>query len=333
MPGRSTQRLTSFRNPRDLSLSGSEKPKKIYIPNVNVQRNKKKDEATTVKVEPTKPNDIDRGRGRGRGRGDSRHGRNKTNIIQSAGVWSEGIAKTAPTVSGRSYDSSSSRSTEKYLEKSKLDTNKFITNTEEEEKLKKLLNNDLDDDANPDDKLDPISLPRIIKEFCVEEIDEKPIISENGEVINIKKEVLSEQNKEKVTIPQIIENKTNPYVLMQFPECWQNVESNEGSKSKGSDDSNTYNENDNKAKSESHGLNSLNSGLLGKLEILKSGKTRLCIGEKYFFIDINVQKDFQQELLVAKVDTVSLTGDLINLGPVNNYLNCLSDIESLLKYL
>lgn len=37
-------------------------------------------EATPVKVEATKPNDKDRGRGRGRG--DSRHGRNKGNIIQ-----------------------------------------------------------------------------------------------------------------------------------------------------------------------------------------------------------------------------------------------------------
>lgn len=52
--------------------------------------------------------------------------------------------------------------------------------------MKKLLNNDLDDDANPDDKLDPISLPRIVKEeFSDEEIDKKPIISENGEGRNI----------------------------------------------------------------------------------------------------------------------------------------------------
>lgn len=41
-----TQRLTSFRLPRDLTLGGNiktEKPKKIYTPNVNVQRNKKKE--------------------------------------------------------------------------------------------------------------------------------------------------------------------------------------------------------------------------------------------------------------------------------------------------
>lgn len=38
-----------------------------------------------------------------------------------------------------------------------------------------------------------------------------------------------------------------------------------------------------------------------------------------------------QDLLAAKVDTVSLTGDLINLGPVNNQLICLPDLETTLK--
>lgn len=40
-----TQRLTSYRIPRDLTLGGNiktEKPKKVYMPNLNVQRNKKK---------------------------------------------------------------------------------------------------------------------------------------------------------------------------------------------------------------------------------------------------------------------------------------------------
>jgi len=41
-----TQRLISYRLPRDLTLGGNikvEKPKKVYIPNLNVQRNKKKE--------------------------------------------------------------------------------------------------------------------------------------------------------------------------------------------------------------------------------------------------------------------------------------------------
>lgn len=42
----STTRLTSFRLPRDLTLGGNiktEKPKKVYTPNLNVQRTKKKE--------------------------------------------------------------------------------------------------------------------------------------------------------------------------------------------------------------------------------------------------------------------------------------------------
>lgn len=42
----STTRLTSFKLPRDLTLGGNvklEKPKKVYTPNLNVQRNKNKE--------------------------------------------------------------------------------------------------------------------------------------------------------------------------------------------------------------------------------------------------------------------------------------------------
>lgn len=121
-------------------------------------------------------------------------------------------------------------------------------------------------------------------------------------------------------------------------------------------DSNTDNESDIKAKTEYCTLNNLKSGFLGKLEILKSGRTRLRFGENSFFVDAGIQQQFHQvnynliirtlmykaqilydnfflifqELLAAKIDTVSLTGDLINLGPVNNKLICSPDLESML---
>ena len=44
-PAISTTRLTSFRAPRDLTLGGNfktEKTKKVYAPNLNVQRKKKR---------------------------------------------------------------------------------------------------------------------------------------------------------------------------------------------------------------------------------------------------------------------------------------------------
>lgn len=49
-PAPATTRLPSFRMPRDLTLGGNikhEKPKKIYIPNLNAQRNKNKEYVST----------------------------------------------------------------------------------------------------------------------------------------------------------------------------------------------------------------------------------------------------------------------------------------------
>ena len=66
----------------------------------------------------------------------------------------------------------------------------------------------------------------------------------------------------------------------------------EEAKSKQSNNSNTRS--DNKAKTELCTLNNLRNGLLGKLEILKSGKARLRLGEMSFFVDIGVQQSFQQ---------------------------------------
>lgn len=80
---------------------------------------------------------------------------------------------------------------------------------------------------------------------------------------------------------------------LQFPESLPGLESSrEETGSKQPSDSNS--ENDSKAKTELCTLNSLRSGLLGKLEILKSGKARLRLGEMSFFVDTGAQQCFQQ---------------------------------------
>ncbi|KYQ58045.1 DNA-directed RNA polymerase III subunit RPC4, partial [Trachymyrmex zeteki] len=332
-----TQRLISYRLPRDLTLGGNikvERPKKVYTPNLNVQRNKKKDDPMiSVKTELVKPKNSDRGRergkgDRGRGRGD------KGNLIQSVGIWSEGIYVT-PTVrkSEGSRASSSTVSAAKYLEKPKININK-ITKVEDR-RLQNLLRDDFIDDDVPeiDEKMCPLTLPRIKKDIhdMIDKIDKKPVISENGEVINEEKS--RQDKKEAFTISQIIENKTNSYTLIQFPESLPGLESSrEEAGSKQSNNSNTRSENDNKAKTEFCTLNNLKSGLLGKLEILRSGKARLRLGEMSFFVDIGAQQRFQQDLLAVKIDAASQTGDLINLGPVNNKLICSPDFESVLKH-
>ncbi|XP_018392301.1 PREDICTED: DNA-directed RNA polymerase III subunit RPC4 isoform X1 [Cyphomyrmex costatus] len=341
-----TQRLTSYRLPRDLTLGGNqgvniklEKPKKVYMPNVNVQRNKKKDDqAIMVKTDLVKSRNSDRGRerersgDRGRGRGD------RGNVIQSVGIWSEGIF-IPPTVRERKSKgfkvSNSTVNAAKHLEQPKLNINKVINKTEGDRRLKDLLRDDFIDDAPEiDEKMCPLTLPRIKKDIhnmIDNKVDKKPVISENGEIINEEKE--SKQDREELfTISQITENKANSYTLIQFPESLPGVESNrEETGSKQSNDSNTRSENNNKAKTELCTLNNLKSGLLGKLEILKSGKARLRFGEISFFVDIGAQQRFQQDLLAVKIDATSQTGDLVNLGSVNNKLICSPDFESTLE--
>lgn len=337
-----TQRLTSFRVPRDLTLGGNiktEKPKKVYMPNVNVQRNKKKDDATTERVEQARSKDGRGGGGRDRARG---HGKtNKSNIIQSVGVWSEGIYM-APTTSRRSESfRDGSRERRNYSEKPKLKLNKVIDKAEEERKLKNLLRDDFIDDGIDfsDEKMNPFLLPRIKKNENVhsdEEIeDKKPIIPENGEVM--KKEDISPFKEEKgdnEKISEIFENKTNSYILIQFPDCLPGLASGKEELGlKKPNDSTTDSERNVKERTEYCTLNSLQSGFLGKLEILKSGRARLRFGEKSFFVDAGIQQQFHQELLATKIDNVSLTGDLINLGTVNNKLICSPDLESMLNKL
>jgi len=72
----------------------------------------------------------------------------------------------------------------KYLEKPKTSTNKI--KAEEDRKLKSLLTDDFIDDApDIDEKMCPLTLPRIKKDIHdtidIDKIDKKPVISENGE--------------------------------------------------------------------------------------------------------------------------------------------------------
>ncbi|KAK1127087.1 hypothetical protein K0M31_004696 [Melipona bicolor] len=354
-----TTRLTSFRLPRDLTLGGNiktEKPKKVYIPNLNAQRLKKREDVTENFIKSSDKNHsrgrstVDRGRDRGRGRGSS-------NLIQSSGIWSTGIVNTPVKRSGGSSSSSSrdsDRSSQVCLEKPKLDLNRSIDKAEEEEKLKLLLRDDFIDDGDSlNIKNAPVILPlikeaKLYKESKVQaeeeqdEVDRKPIILENGEVLSPKKEPKLKTPKSDVEmkdeflddIPNIVENKANSYILMQFPDCLPGLVNDEENARPGrSDISNCEKENESKPQTTFCTLNSLKPGILGKLQILKSGKTRLLLGENDLVVDVGSHLTFRQDLIAAKLDTENLVGDLINLGPVSNILLCTPDWESMLAKL
>lgn len=161
-PGLSTYttRLTSFRIPRDLTLGGSiktEKPKKVYTPNLNAERNKKKNDEVPSKSNSKTTKDRDRGRGRGRGQGIKRD-KIPNNFIQSAGVFSESFGTTKRYSGSRDYNNEKNPRT--FIEKPKLQLDRNIDKTEDEEKLKLLLRDDFIDDGTELDTYNaPIMLP------------------------------------------------------------------------------------------------------------------------------------------------------------------------------
>lgn len=115
--------------------------------------------------------------------------------------------------------------------------NRSFNKAEEEEKIKLLLRDDFIDDGESINLSNaPVVLPmikevkpckqeiKIKKEVIEEEIDRKPIILENGEVLSPKKESkckISKSDKDIKdefldSIPKIINNKIHSYILMQI---------------------------------------------------------------------------------------------------------------------
>ncbi|XP_046625259.1 DNA-directed RNA polymerase III subunit RPC4 isoform X2 [Neodiprion virginianus] len=363
--GLPSTRLTSFRSPRDWTLGGHvklEKPKKLYTPNLNVQRNKAKDDHTTVKNNTKVP------RERGRGRGQSTRGRGKgkvsDNIIQTDGVFSSGIADSSRAKKRfSSYrdgsNLSGNRSASTVLEKQKLNLNQKIDKAEEEEKLKHLLRDDfIENGAVPDMENAPVMLPmaddaqlykkefkeepQVIKADGLDE-DVKPVILENGKVseehntakTSLPKKSLTEEKK-LITIPQIVANEANNYILLQFPDCLPGLKTDDelsDPKARRATDLGSAKPSDINPKTEYCTLKNLKEGMLGKLQILKSGQARLVLGDNKLIVDVGSHISFRQDLIAAKLDLEKLEGELINLGSVSSTLICLPDWESMLDNL
>ncbi|XP_063991979.1 DNA-directed RNA polymerase III subunit RPC4 [Diachasmimorpha longicaudata] len=365
-PASSTTRLTSFRLPRDLTLGGAIKneksSKKIYVPNINVQRNKKKDDGSVAKNEITQKSG---GRGRGRGSSDRGRGRGKAaiNLIQSTGVFSEGMSGSGRSArrSGGIRNGTGEREPSMVLERSKLNLDFEFDKAEEEKKLKLLLRDDfIDDEENFNLENAPIVLPlmkqaKLYKEECKEnikegiseeeeeeEIDRKPIILENGQAVmppkklKMKKKAdifsgIKEEESER-NVSQTITNQPNNYFLIAFPDCLPGVHTvDTDTDPKLKKNKEQAPDNNDSTNPEHCTLHTLKDGFLGKIEIHQSGKAILRLGENSLVIDVGSRQSFRQDLIAAKVDASN--SELVNLGQVTSTLICSPDWESMLANL
>ncbi|XP_052126749.1 DNA-directed RNA polymerase III subunit RPC4 isoform X2 [Frankliniella occidentalis] len=335
-------RLPSFRQPRDLTLGsgsvgrggalglGVNKARKNYAPNLNVQRNKSKEEVK-VKEEPSKSRG-ERGRGRGeRGKGERGRGRGAANVIQlSSGVFSEGIAAGRRATRGRQEDSNSS-----YVPKPKLDLkqNYSTDSKEENERLRQLLQDDFVDDPDAvTDGIKPLQLPMIpmkkkgtqksIKKEPgeEEESDFKPLSEDEGHIVFERR------------VGDLLGSKKPEYILVQLPDCLPGLRpSVEPDGAKNVNGTSAAGAAVGASQTPQCTLSTIPEGCIGKIQIMRSGRAHLKLGSVSMPITMGTQVGFKQDLISINLDDYEKTGKMINLGQVRARVVVTPDWETLLS--
>lgn len=72
-------------------------------------------------------------------------------------------------------------------------------------------------------------------------------------------------------------------------------------------------------------IHDLPEGQIGKLQIMKSGKIRMILGECKYWLQPSVKNMIKEELAVIKTDPESKSGEIINLGDIQTYIKVIPD--------
>ncbi|XP_049766612.1 DNA-directed RNA polymerase III subunit RPC4 [Schistocerca serialis cubense] len=379
-PGTSASpgRLPSFRGARDLTLGaltagktniGDSKQRKVYRPNVNVQRNKNKDDGKGTEQHPRwRDNKKER---------DPRPNRTRNaNYVQSTGIFSEGLAAGEKKRGTRVSYGSERDNEATFIPKPKLNLTyeRKFDKEEDEQKLKELLRDDfVDDPAALDKSFAPVELPMIKREKNVKQeikTEVKPEIKKEKDVDEIEKTVISvkqeKPDKNDVETMQTdfgghsaqtgaenemhrIFNSTEPQLIFfQFPDCLPGLKPEQSSgparpstarpstaarpstsAKPPAPAEHSANETDSD-NSNRCTLKDLSEGLIGKVQLLKSGRARLVLGDTVLNLEMGTQLGFRQDVICVNLDPSTHGGEMINLGPVNNRIICSPDLETML---
>ncbi|XP_014291125.1 DNA-directed RNA polymerase III subunit RPC4 isoform X3 [Halyomorpha halys] len=285
--------------------------------------------------------------------------RQKKTFIQGQSIFSEGLAPQMKRFSsGGRYNQDSSSGgggggSGGGILKPKLKLNEPIKVDPNEEDLimKELMRDDFIDDpgTQPDMDDSPVNLPlRKLKGLKVEDIkEEKPKLKdeETGEKVNgvqIKKEpvpqpMVCEDVKpiditklRTYTAAEIIHNQAqdNNFVFFQIPNSIPRLKVPEVAKT--SKNKSTSKEEEEEG-AERCSLRSLPSGQIGTLQILRSGRARLLLGDVKLMIESGTQVAFQKELVSVDLNSNEKTGNIIHVGNLTTRILVTPDWENLIK--
>ncbi|XP_055542059.1 DNA-directed RNA polymerase III subunit RPC4 [Wyeomyia smithii] len=322
-----TERLTSFRVPRDLTLGGltngrTPKPaanKKVYTPNLNAVRNKDTNVKTAstgtkqrVKTERNK---------------DSRAKSGKGSLIQTSGIFSEGLAqRTLQKSRSEKYNNSSSKEPGEAIRKPVFRTEIKIDPEEERKRIHDLFG-ELDEDTGEDSKKHgneanmPVKLENLDYRF-------KPA--------TLKTEIKDEAMVPKAEVRELLDSiKSNQvdhsnFFLLQLPDALPGR--TDIDPKKGQDQQTTQDiGNQNGLEPPRCTVRELEEGYVGKVLRYRSGKVKLLLGNTLFDLTLGMDSGFLQELVSINTNTAERSGNIIDLATIKAKLNASPDWEHLFR--
>lgn len=348
-------------------LSFSATPKRTFTPNIPSRRIKQeqKDESaqTPGKSEERRRQDGGRGRGRGEGRGRGRGDRGKPNVVQASSIFSMGVGPVEKQRIGQgssipSYASGSSGGRDSHSGV-KIKKERSDEGDEESSRVLKMLetSGDIDDDMESEAGIVPVQLPLSFHalrmkekeaESATVEADVK-VKSESMDVDVVDSGKATAVETLKKPVKQAAVKKETPdetllsdllsatsmgerkLLFFQFPDVMpiRPASSNqeEPMAVEGSSSEQTATAEKSKGP-QKLSLKDASEGYIGKLQLLKSGKARLLLGDVTLDVTMGTPCGFLQD--VVAVHTEDNRSDMICLGHVNHRLICTPDFEHLL---
>lgn len=353
-------RLPSLRPARDLTLSAPPKlggnTKRTFTPTIPARRVKQEVKEEASPNSATRRHGEGRGRGRHEGRGRGRGERGKPNIIQASSIFSMGVSPAEKQRIGSSIPSYGSSVGGDSVASIKVKEERSEMNDEESKRVLKMLesNGDIDEVMKSETGLIPVQLPLSFldlkaKENEAESIDLagdiKAVKSEPADIDMVDtEEIKSEETIKKPVKRVTVKKETNQdrflnllstqsegeqkLLFLQFPDVLpiKPTTENEGDSLRPDETSDEQANGDGKQKKLS--LKRASEGYIGKLQLLKSGKARLLLGEVSLDVTMGTPCGFLQD--VISVHTENNRSEMICLGHVKHRLICTPDFERLL---
>ncbi|KAL4705202.1 hypothetical protein ACJJTC_000200 [Scirpophaga incertulas] len=332
------QRLSSFKTPRDLSLGGIKPNKKIFTPNLNVVRNKKKGPA------PVNSQDKKNDKGRRDRRNNKHTTKNGPSVIKSSGVFSEGLGSVERHSARVSYGADVDGVSR--LQKPTIRVKDVIKIDKEldEQKIKSVYgsigeNAEEEDFKQLSDMEAPVSLPmddwkgnwvskasgtmQPKQEFEVK-TEPKEYFECTTEDVNpaldVKKDV-----HEDTDVVNVLKSDQPTLILLQLPDALPGRGPSEDSDKRSGDPEPPV--------FKKCRLADLEEGKIGKLRIHQSGRVTLALGNTIFEVSSGTKPAFYQEAVSVSVDAESRAANVVSLGAIHHKLNLVPDWENMFHHM